>query len=108
MFWSDPNLYGATLPYRDPNIPVQTPFMGPVMPQWQNLPRFVPPPIYNINPFLNVHPMAMHPYLQTWGDPFQRRFDAPHMRQFDYPYTRPFDVPMYNLYNYNPYRPFVF
>ena len=110
MFWSDPNLYGATLPYRDPNTPVQTPFMGPVMPPWQNMQRFLPPPIYGFHPLFNLPP-NVNPYMQAWIDPLQRRFDLPYMqtwidpfqRRFEVPYVRPFDVPMYNLAN--PFRP---
>lgn len=133
MFWSDPTLYGATLPYKEANIPVQTPFMGPVLPQWQNVPRFVPPPVYNLNPFFNFHPaLPPTPFMQTWIDPV-RRFDMPYPRPlemsyprpfempysrpfemsyprpFDAPYLRPFDVPQFNPYTfYNMARPFVF
>jgi len=105
MFWSDPTLYGATLPYKDPNFPAQTPFMGQVLPQWQNVPRFVPPPVYNYNPnpFFGFHPqLTPTPYMQTWIDP---------LRRFDTPYLRPFEMQMqaFNPYTfYNVPRPFIY
>ena len=103
MFWNDPTLYGATLPYKESNIPMQTPFMGQVLPQWQNVPRFVPPPVYNYNPnpFFGFHPgLTPTPFMQTWIDP---------LRRFDTPYLRPFDMPAFNPYTfYNVYRPFVY
>lgn len=39
MFYNDPMLYGATLPYKDVNF--QMPFM-PQYALWQNLQRFIP------------------------------------------------------------------
>lgn len=103
MFWSDPSLYGATLPYKDPNIPMQTPFMGPALPQWQNVPRFVPPPVYNYNPnpFFGFHPgLTPTPFMQTWIDP---------LRRFDTPYLRPFEMQAFNPYTfYNVVRPFIY
>lgn len=116
MFWNDPNLYGATFPYRD--IPsVQTPFMGPVIPQWQTIPRFLPmthafaPPAFNVppigfDPFLhraaitppmfNVPPIGLDPFLQRAGiHPYAMPLN---------PYVQPFNpnLPLYNLY-----RPYV-
>ena len=118
MFWSDPTLYGATLPYKESNIPMQPPFMGQVLPQWQNVPRFVPPPVYNYNPnpFFGFHPgltptpymqapymqtpYMQTPYMQPWIDP---------LRRFDAPYLRPFEMQAFNPYTFfNVVRPFVY
>jgi len=103
MFWRDPNLYGATFPYKDVSAQVQNPWMG--FPAWGNTPRFMPPihtPQFNlpqlsfpqqfnlpqtVNPYL--YPQAISPFVQMPYTPF-----TPYT-----PYTQMFDV--------NFYRPFI-
>jgi hypothetical protein len=107
MFWNDPNLYTATLPYKEfgtfPGFPgvipntfpgafppkefgaMQTPFMPQLFTPWQNFPRFVPPTPFGILPYWDPR-MLFNPYIQTQGF---------------YPYVQP--------YNVNPlHRPFIY
>ena len=122
MFWNDPILYGATLPYRDINV--QQPFMG-TMP-WQNFqtapkfpPQFAPqfygfqPPIQHIpqmgvNPFLppqapvqHIPQMGVNPFLPTQ---VPQMFNPYLQTQGINPFV-PFNV---NLPQYNWCRPLTF
>lgn len=108
MFWSDPNLYGASFMYRDINAPVQAPFLGPVIP-WQNLQRFLPanyglvPPYFNWNvpPMAltpQIQPPMMNPYIQpTAWNPFMQPTAVN-------PFMQPFNV---NLPLQHLHRPFA-
>ena len=61
MFWSDPNLYGATLPYKDIN-PMQQPFVG----QWYNLPRFIPGYTpFGVTPHPFLRPETFTPFMNV-------------------------------------------
>lgn len=94
MFWNDPNLYTANLPYREfGNLPYrefgfqpQIPFVGQTLMPWQNIPRFFPP---------------------TWGMPPQHDprmlFANPFVMQ--QPFAQPFNV---NPALYNLYRPITY
>ena len=89
MYWTEPTLYGATLPQRE--FPVAAPYFT----QWQNMPmpfygqnlpvqafpwqssyRFMPP-IYqghpSIQPFFGQMPYMTNPYL-PFGYGFQKPF----------------------------------
>jgi hypothetical protein len=68
MYWNDPTLYGATIPFRD--IPERM-FAGQPLAQWPNVPRFLPEiaprfmPTYGHNvPFGTVPQQPFVPYLQ--------------------------------------------
>jgi hypothetical protein len=113
MFWNDPILYGATLPYRDiKDINVPTPFVGSTLP-WQQIPRLVPqfygfqPPFpyfqqfpqMGVNPFLPTQfPQMINPYLHTQ---FPQMINPFVPAQGHTPFL-PFNV------NLPPYRPFTF
>jgi hypothetical protein len=83
MFWNDPNMYGATLPYREvpTHLPHINPFMAAQM-QWPIVPRFAPPtfygtlpqpygtvpqpynfPLMNVDPFANYRTFPRDPFL---------------------------------------------
>jgi hypothetical protein len=60
MFWSDPSLYGVTLPYKDIANPL-------AMTGWHNIPRFLPP-TYGLTPpyFMpQVNPQTLAPQTLT-------------------------------------------
>ena len=75
MFWNDPNMYGATFPYRE--VPTHfghiNPFLAAQM-QWPIVPRFTPPTYYGTvpqpynYPLMNVDPFAT--YRTFPRDPF--------------------------------------
>lgn len=64
MFWNDPMLYGATMPYKD--FPMQTPFFGQqqMLPHTMNVPRFIPPN-YGFTPFYNYN-VPQVPFLRPF------------------------------------------
>jgi hypothetical protein len=91
MFWNEPILYGATLPFKD--VPLQTPWAG-MFPQ-HNIPRYLPqnygfttplnynynvpqfqqiPQIPQVNPFMQVPQvpqMGFTPFVRPeWNQPF--------------------------------------
>jgi len=82
MFWHDPHLYGATLPYQELPTTYPTPFMGPMHQQWHNLPRFVPP-MYAYNPYFRMPQVPFPTFPTPIGfRPFDvnvPRFDLPHV-----------------------------
>jgi hypothetical protein len=107
MYWNDPTLYGATLPYRDIAPPVFNPFTPSAFTPWQTIPRFVPPtfgylpqPLMpmaytpNFNPML-VDPRVINPILHTLpiNPPFAPPFVPPFNPMFGQPYA---GLPVYN------------
>jgi len=85
MFWNDPNLYTANLPYRElGNIPYrefgfqpQIPFVGqqtPLVP-WQNVPRFIPP-IWGMLPQYDPRMQFVNPFVTTMQHPFMQPFNV--------------------------------
>lgn len=132
MFWCDPKLYGADLPYREFRNPVQSPFMGPISP-WQNMPRFLPPEYYgtapqlfnvptafNVPPMFNTLPMLNVPPMFNTLPMFNvpPTYDVPPMYnippiafspQFRGPAFNPFVQPQttMNLPLHNLYRPYI-
>jgi hypothetical protein len=95
MFWNDPHLYGATLPYKEIPTPYQTPFMGSGYPQWQNLPRFVPP-IYGFNPYFRM-PQVPFP---TFNTPIGFKPFDPNVPRYDLP-----QVPYQPFFNQMAFKP---
>ena len=70
MFWSDPNLYGVTLPYRDIANPMATGL--------HNIPRFLPPTYGFTTPYITpqVLPQGLLPtqYAQQTFNPMVQPF----------------------------------
>lgn len=101
MFWNDPTLYGATFPYKDINLPVQTPFLGSVLP-WQ---KFVPP-VYGMQlPYMTEH--MNFPYKET---PLQTPYITPNYPYFPQPFygvQQPFNYPQIPFNYFQPQFPFV-
>ena len=116
MFWNDPNLYGASFPYRDINTPLQTPWMnfprdvGAQQTPWMNFPRDVgalQTPFMNFpkdigmlqSPFMNV-PRD----ISTQQTPFVGGFapwqSIPRFVPPVYGYTQP---PFFGIPQVNPY-----
>ena len=115
MFWNDPTLYGATLPFKD--IPGKDPFFGPppapwmnvpwTNTPWMNVPRAVPPAYGFFPPTMPLRPNPLFNYLpQTFtpfNDPTAYLPYAPPTAF--HPYTLPYGVTP-AIYNF--YRPFPF
>lgn len=115
MFWNDPNMYGATLPYREfPFTPyrefgtVTPPFTGHTFTPWQTTPRFIPQNFYgmqpvfdprfqdprllygqwNQTPFTPVNQPLLNPFFNTQLNPFL--------------HTQNLNIPL------NYYRPYIY
>jgi hypothetical protein len=106
MFWSDPNLYGLTLPYKEMTPPM-------AMSPWGTFPRYVPPPFGFVPPYVNVAPPAFTPFVRPETlTPFVRpEMLSPYLKPeiqppvaFN-PYLTPYHI---NLPLYNWIRPFGF
>jgi hypothetical protein len=94
MFWNDPNLYGATFPIKDVQIPFGT------LP-WQNAPRFdIPrfvPQAFNYPYYQNL-PQTL-PFTQPFAQPFMQGYMHPFMQNLPYNYN--VNLP------FNFYRPYT-
>jgi hypothetical protein len=113
MFWNDPSLYGATLPYKEIGTfpykefgTVPMPFMGPTFNPWQTFPRFVPP-VYGTLPYYFDPRMFVQPWMQTPQiNPFMQPLTTPFAQIPPItPFVPPFNVnlPLHNLYRPFPY-----
>lgn len=104
MFWNDPNLYTANVPYKefgtfphkDFGFTPQVPFVGQQFNPWQSIPRVIPQ-TYGTLPYLDprmvlpfMQAQLMHPFMHT---------------QVINPGFTPYNV---NLPFYNMYRPFTY
>ena len=89
MFWNDPNLYGATLPYKD--FPMQTPWVGPMFGQ-HTLPRFVPP-TFGFTPMVPPTFGFAPQFPQTYGFMPYNLYNMPQVPPMGLnPFVRPFEL----------------
>jgi hypothetical protein len=116
MFWNDPTLYSATLPYKDPykelgTVPPPYPFFNPY------IPKFVPPtfgalpydvrfdPRMFVQPWMQA-PMFM-PFIQPYNIPFMQPqgFTPPYNIPFMQPqgFTPPYNIPFVQPQAFNPF-----
>ena len=98
MFWNDPSLYGATLPYKEFGMfphrefgTVPTQFMPTTFNPWQNIPRFTPP-VYGTLPFFDVRFCDPRMFVQPW-------LQTPQVN----PYVQPYNTPFMQTPQINPF-----
>ena len=100
MFWSDPNLYGVTLPYKDLANPLATGL--------HHIPRFLPPTYGFSSPFFppQVNPQGLlptQPLAQQPFTPFAQQPITPFAQQ---PFT-PFMQQLFTPFMQQPFTPMV-